>query len=88
MRLESCHPSPKKSDVTLIVHALSKLPKEEKYTTRIYGYEDGREQHLVTACKTFWNSREKFMIIGNATSKEWQKEEKVKYKCTQYLVIR
>jgi len=30
-RIESCYPSQKKSDVTMIAHILSRLPKEEKY---------------------------------------------------------
>jgi len=43
-RIESCYPSQKKSNVTMIAHILSRLPKEEKYyknfvaMSRRFGY--------------------------------------------------
>ena len=30
-RIRYCHPSQKKSDITMIAHVLSKFPKDEKY---------------------------------------------------------
>jgi len=72
-----CHPSQKKTDVTMIAHILSRMLKEEKY----YKNFVAMQKSLDTVSKAFWNSRDKFMITVSATIKEWLKMKK-RNKCT------